>query len=134
MHGFVEQFDTEVEDAVHAARVASWPLSSGLSRRSAICTLVICPPIKQAGTSPKPRGLIIEPDFVLAYEGLDAAPLAVCLSRIHEAIVALEPFDGVRFDRKPLVLRNAGGKAESRQRQGQRKTALAALELAGRGA
>ena len=60
----------------------------------------------------KPRGLVIEPDFVLVLKALEAAPLADCLSAIHDAIVALEPYDGVPFKRKPLVFRKTGGKAE----------------------
>jgi hypothetical protein len=44
-------------------------------------------------------------------KGLDAAPLADCLSAIHDAIAALEPYDGVPFKRKPIGFRKAGGMA-----------------------
>ena len=93
---------------------------------------------RAAGTSPKPRGLVIEPDFVLALKVLEAASLDTSLNAIHEAIVALDPYDGVRFNRKPLALRKAGGKVVTRKKAnsgsatvGPEETALAALKVAG---
>ncbi len=51
----------------------------------------------------------------------------------------MEPYDGIRFDRKPLVLRNAAGKAETGKKASSEsaaaeseETALATLELAGK--
>jgi excisionase family DNA binding protein len=63
-------------------------------------------------------------------KGLDAATLADCLSAIHGAIAALEPYDGVPFKRKPIGFRKAGGTAGAAT-AGPEEAALAALERAG---
>jgi excisionase family DNA binding protein len=128
VHRFVEQFDAEVEDAVQAARARQ--LAPIKRVEQAVRYLHFRYLTDQsAGTCPrKPWGMVIEPAFVLALKALDAVPLAASLNAIHAAIVALEPYDGVRFNRKPLMLRKAG-KAESAA-AGPEEAALAALELA----
>ncbi len=126
VHRFADHLEAEVEDAVNAARARQL---AAVRRVEQTARYLL--PDQVGGTCPrKPRGLAIEPEFVLALKALDTALLADCLSAIHAAIVALEPYDGVRFNRKPLVLRKAGGKAESAA-AGPEDTALAALELAG---
>jgi len=131
VHRFVEQFEAEVEDAVHVARARQLAAIKRIEQTVRYLYSRYLIADQAAGTSPrKPRELVIEPDFVLALKALEAIPLAASLGAIHEAIVALEPFDGVRFNRKPVVLRTAGGKAES-VAAGPEETALAALELAG---
>ena len=131
VHRFVEQIEAEVEDAVHAARARQLAPIRRVEQTVRYLYSRYLLADQAGGPSPrKPRGLAIEPDFILALKALEAAPLADCLGAIHDAIVALEPYDGVRFNRKPLVLRKAGGKAESAT-AGPEETALAALELAG---
>ena len=131
VHRFVEHLDAEVDDAVHAARSRQLAATKRIEQTVWYLHSRYLVTDQAAGTSPKPRGLVIEPDFVLALKALDAAPLAASLDAIHEAIVTLEPYDGVRFNRKPLVLRTAGGKVESAA-AGPEEVAVAALELAGR--
>jgi excisionase family DNA binding protein len=79
-----------------------------------------------------PRGFVIKPEVMLAIKALDAAPLAACLCAIHDSILALEPYEGVPFKRKPIVFRKAGVMAGSTA-AGPEETTLAALELAGQG-
>lgn len=129
VHRFVEQFDAEVEDAVNAARARQLaPIKRVEQTGRYLYSRYLL--TDQAGGTRKPRGLAVEPDFVLALKALDAALLAGCLSAIHDAIVALEPYDGVPFKRKPIVLRKVGGKADSAA-AGPEETALAGLEIAG---
>ena len=129
VHRFVDQFEAEVEDAVQAARARQLAAVRRVEQIGRYLHARYLPADQAAGTPPKPRGLVIEPEFVLALKALDAAPPVGCLSAIRDAIVALERYEGVRFDRKPLVLRKAGTTAESTA-PGPEEAALAALELA----
>ena len=130
VHRFVEQFEADVEDAVHAARARQLAAIQRIEQSVRYLHSRYLLTDQAAGTSPKPRGLVIEPDFILAIKALDAAPLADCLRDLHGAIMALTPYDGVPFQRKPVVLRKGGGKADSIA-AGPEEAALAALELAG---
>ncbi len=129
VHRFVEQIESEVEDAVNAARARQLAPIKRIEQtvRHLYSRYLLT---DQAGGTRKPRGLAIEPDFILAMKALEAAPLAGCLSAIHDAIAGLEQYEGVPFARKPIMLRHAGGKAESIA-TGPEETALAALERVG---
>ena len=129
-HRFVEQFEAEVEDAVDAARGRRLAPIKHVEHVGRYLYARYLLAVQAAGMSPKPRGLVIESDFVLAIKLLDAAPLAASLEAIHKAIVALEPYDGVRFNRRPIGFRGLGGRAESTA-AGPEELAVAALELAG---
>jgi len=138
VHRFVEHFDAEVEAAVRAAHGRQLAAIRRVEQSVRYLYSRYLLTDQAAGTSPKPQGLVLEPDFILVLKNLDAVSLAGCLSRLHDAIVALEPYDGVRFDRKPLGLQNAGGKAKTGKKAnsesaaaGPEETTLAALELAG---
>jgi excisionase family DNA binding protein len=127
VHRFVEQFEAEVEDAVHAARSRQLAPIRHVEQVVRYLHSRYLVADQAAGPCPrKPRGLAVEPDFILAINALDAAPLASCLNAIHDAIAALEPYDGVPFNRKPIGFRKAGSAAA-----GPEETALAALELTG---
>ena len=80
VHRFVEHFDAEVEDAVHAARGRQLAAIRRIEQTGRYLHSRYLVTDQAAGTSPKPQGLIIEPDFVLALKTLDAAPLADCVS------------------------------------------------------
>jgi excisionase family DNA binding protein len=141
VHRFVEEFDAEVEDALNAARARRLAAIKRIEQTVRYLHSRYVLTDQAAGTCPnKPSGLSIEPDFSLALKALEATPLAGCLSELHDAIAALERYDGVPFNRKPLVLRNAGGKTETGKKDksgstatGPEETSLAALARAGQG-
>ena len=131
VHRFANHLEAEVEDAVNAARARQLAPIKRVKHVGRYLHSRYLVTDQAASTCPrKPRGLVIEPDFVLALKVLEAVPLAASLDAIHEAIGALEPYDGVPFNRKPLVFRRPGNKAESTA-AGPEETALAALERAG---
>jgi excisionase family DNA binding protein len=139
VHRFVEQFEAEVDAAVDAARARQLTAIKRIEHTVRYLHSRYLLTDQAAGASPrKPKGLVVEPDFVLGLGLLEALPLLGCLDRLHGAIVALEPYDGVPFNRRPLVLRTTGSKAETRKKTasesataGPEETALAALDRAG---
>jgi hypothetical protein len=127
VHRFVEHFDAEIEDAVHAARARRLSAIRSIEV-AARCLYARCLPADRATLPMKRQELAIEPELALAIKTLDAATLAACVSELHNAIVALEPYDGVPFKRKPIGSHKA---ADNRKSADPEETALAALEQAG---
>lgn len=133
VHHFVEQFEDEVEDAVHAARARQLASIRDIEQTVRYLQSRDLLADQAAGTCPrKPRGLAIEPDFILGVEMLEAVPFGDCLERLHNAIVALQPHEGKPFGRKPLLLRPRGTSksAAAVTKPGPEETALADLERA----
>ena len=98
MHRFVEQFETEVEDAVHAAHARQMAAIKRIEQTARYLHSRYLLTDQAAGTYPrKPRGLLIEPDFILGMEALEAGPLGDFLDRLHDAILALHPYEGKPF-------------------------------------
>ena len=67
VHHFVEHLESEVEDAVHAARARQLAAIQRIEQIARYLHSRYLLTDQTAGPSPgKPRGLVIEPDFVLA--------------------------------------------------------------------
>ena len=117
-HRFVQQLETDVHAAVDAARARHLAPIRGILQ---VCQYLHQRYVAGERTSEphprKPRSLTIEPDLPLGLGALDASQLADCLEGLQNAILALEPYDGERFERKPLRLRGMGGKAEPRNQR-----------------
>lgn len=136
MHRFVEQLEAEIDVAVDAARARQLAAIRRIKQTGQYLHFRYLLADQATGACPrKPKGLTIEPDVIIALKAVDAMQLAGCLDRLHDAIAALEPYDGVPFNRKPIGFRKAGGKTDVRNSgsatAGPEETALAALELAG---
>lgn len=132
VYQFVEQFETEVqdaEDAAHARQLAAIKRIEQTGRYLHSQYLladqvdVACPR--------KPRGLAPGPDFILGLIVLEPVSLVDCLDRLHNAIIALQPYEGEPFGRKPVILRQFRDmRAPVPTKPGPEQIALTAMERA----
>ena len=114
VHRFVEHLEAEVGDAVHAAGARQL---AAIRRVEQIGRYLYSqhPSVDQAESTPskKSRGMAIAPDVILASRPwiLHRWPTACVL--FMTSILALEPYEGVPFKRKPVTFRNQGGQAKA---------------------
>ncbi len=144
VHRFVDRLEGQVQDAVDAARSRRLAPIKGIAKVCRYLQRRYLPEeqVKETGgrCPRKPRGLVVEPDFVPGLMCLAPTRLAECVAELQKAIHAVQPYEGKPFERKPIVIGSPKEKASIRKRlreaarlaakEGPEEVGLAALERA----
>ncbi len=116
LHRFTEQLDTEVQEALDAAK--GWRLAPFESVER-LCEYLLAQYFTPAHGRAlpkkllrKPAGLAVTADLAAGLKTVEPHLLDACVRQIHAAIEMLKPYDGRPFGRKPVVIGDGGDAAQ----------------------